>query len=95
MDFENPGLVVDSVPIDSKIFGVALRKDIVLDVVRYQRHKMRQPKKTKRINEISGSKKKPRPQKGGGASQVRKIKAIFQFYIISRTNNRALPTGWK
>ena len=55
---------------DSKIFGVAIRKDIVHEVVRYQRHKARQPKKTKRMSEISGSNKKPRPQKGGGQSQV-------------------------
>ena len=58
------------VDIDSRIFGVAIRKDIVHEVVRYQRHKLRQPKKTKRMSEISGSNKKPRPQKGGGQSQA-------------------------
>lgn len=56
--------------IDKKIFGVAIRKDIVHEVIRYQRHKARQPKKTKRMSEISGSNKKPRPQKGGGQSQA-------------------------
>ena len=69
--FKQPGsLAADPVPLDSKIFGVAIRKDIVHEVVRYQRHKARQPKKTKRMSEISGSNKKPRPQKGGGQSQA-------------------------
>ena len=69
--FNQPGtLKPEKAPIDVKIFGVAIRKDIVHEVVRYQRHKARQPKKTKRMSEISGSNKKPRPQKGGGAAQV-------------------------
>jgi len=59
-----------TVKLDKVIFEVAIRKDIVHDVVRYHRHQLRQPKKTKRVYEISGSKKKPRPQKGTGASQV-------------------------
>jgi large subunit ribosomal protein L4 len=56
--------------IEDKVFGVAIRKDIVHEVIRYQRHMARQPKKTKRKSEISGSNKKPRPQKGGGVSQA-------------------------
>jgi len=59
-----------TLPLERKIFEVAIRKDIVHDVIRYIRHKKRQPKKTKRVNEISGSKKKPRPQKGTGQAQV-------------------------
>jgi large subunit ribosomal protein L4 len=57
-------------PLERKIFEVAIRKDIIHNVIRYIRHKKRQPKKLKRLNEISGSKKKPRPQKGTGQSQV-------------------------
>ena len=59
-----------SANLDSKIFSVAIRKDIVNNVVRYQRNKIRQPHKTKRIGEISGSTKKQRPQKGGGTSRA-------------------------
>jgi hypothetical protein len=69
--FTAPGTYAEQpADIEKKIFGVAIRKDIVHEVIRYQRHKARQPKKTKRMSEISGSNKKPRPQKGGGVSQV-------------------------
>eukprot|EP01041_Mallomonas_annulata_P001113 gene1113-2163_t len=69
--FSEPGQYSDkNVSLNTQIFGMAIRKDIVQEVVRYQRHKMRQPKKTKRIGEISGSTKKPRPQKGTGAAQA-------------------------
>jgi hypothetical protein len=69
--FNNPGSFSENTePMDSRIFGVALRKDIVHEVVRYQRHKARQPKRTKRVGEIAGSTKKPYPQKGQGKSQV-------------------------
>ena len=65
-----PESELSTMPLERKIFEVAIRKDIVHDVIRYIRHKKRQPKKTKRLNEISGSKKKPRPQKGTGQAQV-------------------------
>jgi 50S ribosomal protein L4 len=68
--FKRPGEVVKEASLSKVIFGVAIRKDIVHEVVRYQRAKIRQPHKTKRIGEISGSNKKPRPQKGQGYSQV-------------------------
>ena len=69
--FQNPGKLSDSVAKLSKIiFGVAIRKDIVLEVIRYQRNKKRQPQKTKGISDISGSNKKPHPQKGQGRAQV-------------------------
>ena len=71
MKFQEPGVNTgEKVCLHPTLFGVALRKDIVHEVIRYQRAKMRQPKKTKRVGEISGSKKKPRPQKGQGLSQV-------------------------
>lgn len=62
--------VVEPAPLYKKIFEVAIRKDIVNDVIRYIRNKRRQPHKTKRMGEIRGSNKKPLPQKGGGNSQV-------------------------
>jgi hypothetical protein len=57
------------VALDPQVFNVAIRKDIVLDAIRYHRHQLRQPKKTKRLNEIRGSKKKPIPQKKTGRAQ--------------------------
>ena len=69
--FQSPGTFADtSVLLNSEIFSVAIRKDIVHDNVRNIRHQRRQPNKTKRQVDISGSNKKPRPQKGGGNSQV-------------------------
>ena len=69
--FLSPGQFTENpAPLDKTIFGVAIRKDIVHEVIRFQRHKLRQPKKTKRMSEIRGSNKKPRPQKGGGSAQV-------------------------
>ncbi len=71
MKFQEPGVNTgEKVCLHPTLFGVALRKDIVHEVIRYQRAKVRQPKRTKRVGEISGSKKKPRPQKGQGLSQV-------------------------
>lgn len=57
-------------PLERTIFEVAIRRDIIHDVIRYIRHKRRQPKKTKRIGELRGSGKKPRAQKGQGLSQA-------------------------
>lgn len=71
LDDPNSNQVTNNfVDLNSTIFGVAIRKDIVHDVVRYHRHKVRQPQKTKRIWELAGSNKKPIPQKGQGRAQV-------------------------
>ena len=67
--FNKPGEYTNDINLNKKIFGVALRKDIVHEVIRYQRHKVRQPKKTKRIGDISGSNKKPWAQKKVGKAQ--------------------------
>lgn len=64
------GELAEPAPLVKKIFEVPIRTDIINDVIRYIRHKRRQPKKTKRINEIRGSTKKPYAQKGGGRSQI-------------------------
>ncbi len=68
--FEKPGSVVGSASLNPKMFTVALRKDLVLEVVRYQRNMKRQPQRTKRVRDIAGSNKKPWPQKGTGQAQV-------------------------
>ena len=69
--FNTPGSFADvEAPINETIFGMAIRKDLVHEVIRYQRHKVRQPKKTRRMKDMRGSNKKPRPQKGMGYSQV-------------------------
>ena len=69
--FGKPGQFTEEpASLEETIFGVAIRKDIVHEVIRYQRHKLRQPKKTKRMSEIRGSNKKPRPQKGTGSAQA-------------------------
>jgi hypothetical protein len=69
--FQNPGEKLEAeVELNPQIFNVALRKDIVLEAIRHQRAALRQPHKTKRIGELRGSNKKPRPQKGTGGAQV-------------------------
>ena len=81
-DWSSPGKVVQFTPPDSKtpidkhfelssvVFNNAIRRDLVHDVIRQQRAKIRQPHKTKRVGEISGSTRKPWPQKGGNRSQA-------------------------
>jgi hypothetical protein len=53
-------------PLRPLVWNNAIRRDLVHDVIRQQRAKLRQPHKTKRVGEISGSTRKPHPQKGGG-----------------------------
>ena len=57
-------------PLRPLVWNNAIRRDLVHDVIRQQRAKLRQPHKTKRVGEISGSTRKPHPQKGGGRSQA-------------------------
>lgn len=68
--FRSPGAKADDVPVNPKIFGVAIRKDIVHEVIRYHRNKIRQPYRTKRPEDLRGSGKKPWAQKGLGKTQV-------------------------
>ena len=70
LSFQTPGSIAKEVPMNPKIFGVAIRKDIVHEVVRYHRNKLRMPYKTKRPAELRGSGKKPHAQKGIGRSQA-------------------------
>jgi hypothetical protein len=68
--FRQPGQKASEVPMNPKIFGVAIRRDIVHEVIRYHRNKIRQPHKTKRPEDLRGSGKKPWAQKGLGKTQV-------------------------
>lgn len=69
--FNSPGEFQSSeAPLNPMVFGVAIRQDIVHEIVRYQRHLFRQPNKTKRSFEISGTTKKPYNQKGTGKAQA-------------------------
>lgn len=70
LNFHTPGESSREIPINPKIFGVAIRRDIVHEVIRYHRNKIRQPYKTKRPSELRGSGKKPHAQKGIGKSQA-------------------------
>ena len=68
-----PGAVAEGsepAELDSRVFNVAIRKDMVHEMIRFQRAKIRQPHRTKRVGEISGSTRKPHPQKGQGRSQA-------------------------
>ncbi len=56
-----------SVDLDKSVFGVAVRQDILLAMVRYQLAKRRAgTHKTRGISEVSGTGKKPYKQKGTG-----------------------------
>jgi 50S ribosomal protein L4 len=69
--FQNlDGVSVDSAPLDKRVFGVAIRQDIIHQIVRYQRAKIRQPQCTKGISEQRGSTRKLYAQKGSGRARV-------------------------
>ena len=60
----------ETAPLDKRVFGVAIRQDIIHQIVRYQRAKIRQPQCTKGISELRGSTRKLYAQKGGGRARV-------------------------
>lgn len=69
--FENPEEKnVGTAYLDPRVFGVAIRQDIIHQIVRYQRAKIRQPQRTKRIGDIRGSTRKLYQQKGTGRARV-------------------------
>lgn len=61
---------VQVAPLDKRVFGVAIRQDIIHQIIRYQRAKIRQPQCTKGISELRGSTRKLYQQKGTGRSRV-------------------------
>lgn len=56
--------------LDPRVFGVPIRQDIIHQIIRYQRAKIRQPQRTKRIADIRGSTRKLYQQKGSGRARV-------------------------
>ena len=66
----------DKLTLNPKIFGVPIRRDIVTQVIRYQRAKLRQPQKKKRIGDIQGSTRKLYQQKGTGRARAGQVRAI-------------------
>jgi large subunit ribosomal protein L4 len=68
--FQDSTEPVDSAPLDKRVFGVAIRQDIIHQIVRYQRAKIRQPQCTKGISEQRGSTRKLYAQKGSGRARV-------------------------
>ena len=56
--------------LDPRVFGVAIRQDIIHQIVRYQRAAKRQPQCSKRIGDIRGSTRKLYQQKGTGRHRV-------------------------
>lgn len=71
LKFTAPGETVGSVALDERVFGVDIRPDLVHRVVRWQLAKNRtKTYRTKTISEVSGSGRKPWPQKGTGRARA-------------------------
>ncbi|TFJ83351.1 hypothetical protein NSK_005353 [Nannochloropsis salina CCMP1776] len=69
----------ETINLDSRVFGVPVRKDIIHRLVTWQRAKQRVGMaRTKRVGDIRGSTKKLRPQKGTGRARAGK-KHAAQF----------------
>jgi large subunit ribosomal protein L4 len=67
---------VDTISLHTDVWGVPLRVDILQRVVRWQLAKRRRgTAKAKTRAEVSGGGRKPRPQKGQGASRQGSIRA--------------------
>ena len=68
VDFSNKQ--VGSIDVADEVFGAPMRADILARMVHYQLAKRRAgTHKTKGISDISGTTKKPFPQKGGGRAR--------------------------
>jgi len=65
-----------NIELDSSIFGVEIRADIMHRMVHYQLNKRRSGNhKTKGISDVSGTGKKPYAQKGTGRARVGSLRA--------------------
>ena len=65
-----------SIELDSSVFGVEVRADILHRMVHYQLNKRRSGNhKTKGISEVSGTGKKPYGQKGTGRARIGTLRA--------------------
>jgi hypothetical protein len=61
---------VEEISLDPRVFNVPIRQDIIHQIVRYQRAKIRQPQSSKRTGDIRGSTRKLYQQKGTGRHRV-------------------------
>lgn len=78
-NFMNPELNQNETAfLDPRVFGVAIRQDIIHQIVRYQRAQIRQPQCTKRISEIRGSTRKLYQQKGTGRARVGQLRSAIR-----------------
>jgi large subunit ribosomal protein L4 len=64
--------------LDPRVFGVAIRQDIIHQIVRLQRAQIRQPQCTKRIGDIRGSTRKLYQQKGSGNARVGQLRSAIR-----------------
>jgi ribosomal protein L4 len=79
MNFMNPEEKSNETAyLDPRVFGVAIRQDIIHQIVRYQRAQIRQPQCTKRISEIRGSTRKLYQQKGSGRARVGQLRSAIR-----------------
>ena len=70
-NFRDPSNETDKqFSLDPRVFGVAIRQDIIHQIIRQQRAAKRQPQCSKRIGDIRGSTRKLYQQKGTGRHRV-------------------------
>mmetsp|Transcript_8903 Transcript_8903/g.9414 ORF Transcript_8903/g.9414 Transcript_8903/m.9414 type:complete len:297 (-) Transcript_8903:96-986(-) len=78
-NFVNPEIETNKVvDLNPKVFGVPIRQDIIHQIVRYQRAKIRQPQCTKRVGDIRGSTRKLYQQKGTGHARAGQSRAAHR-----------------
>ena len=82
---ENAGmmmrLVILLIELDPRIFNVPIRRDLIHNVFRYERHyNFKRTKITKTVGDVAGSGKKPRPQKGTGRARQGNKRASINYH---------------
>ena len=66
---------------DEKYFNVPIRRDIIHNVFRYERHStFKRTKRVKTPGDVSGSGKKPRPQKQTGRARTGNKRAPLNYH---------------
>ncbi len=69
------------VVLDPKIFNVPIRRDIIHNVFKYERHlKYKKTHRTKTVGDVAGSGSKPRPQKHTGHARQGNIRASINYH---------------
>lgn len=68
------------IELPSSIFNVPIRRDIIHNVFRYERHlRFKRTKRAKTVGDVAGSGKKPRPQKHTGRARQGNIRAPLNY----------------